>query len=135
MVSFNRLSNTKNPYQGTAKKVLCVCSAGLLRSPTAAVVLQREFGFNTRAVGTSEEYALIPLDQAHVHWADEIVVMDSHMEDLIKKNFPQYDKPIIVLEVPDQYPYMHEELQALIKEAYEREITEDSKKETKDNTP
>lgn len=127
MTSFNRLSNTKNPYQGTAKKVLCVCSAGLLRSPTAAVVLQREFGYNTRAVGLSQEYALIPLEQTHVHWADEIVVMNSYMKQAIEKEYPEYDKPIIVLEVPDSFPYMDEELQRLIKDAYEAATKEEPK--------
>ena len=72
----NRLYNCKNPYQGDAKKVLCVCSAGLLRSPTAAVVLNREYGYNTRACGTEVGHALIPLDETLMHWADEIVVMD-----------------------------------------------------------
>lgn len=28
MITFNRLHNVKNPNQGTARKVLCVCSAG-----------------------------------------------------------------------------------------------------------
>jgi predicted protein tyrosine phosphatase len=30
----NRLGNCKNYHQGKFKRVLCVCSAGLLRSPT-----------------------------------------------------------------------------------------------------
>lgn len=28
----NAMGNAANPYQGNYKKVLCVCSAGLLRS-------------------------------------------------------------------------------------------------------
>ncbi len=39
MINRNRWGNIDNPYQGSAKKVLCVCSAGMLRSPTAANVL------------------------------------------------------------------------------------------------
>ena len=47
MSKMNRLANTQNKYQGKYKKVLCVCSAGLLRSPTAALVLSQEpFNFN-----------------------------------------------------------------------------------------
>ena len=52
MSLMNRLGNSKNPYQGDFKKVLCVCSAGLLRSPTAAWVLSNApFNFNTREIG------------------------------------------------------------------------------------
>ena len=63
MSLMNRLANTHNHYQGDAKRVLCVCSAGLLRSPTAAFVLSQEpFGFNTRAAGIAEDFALIVVD-------------------------------------------------------------------------
>lgn len=76
-VTRNRRSVINNGYQGHHKKVLCVCSAGVLRSPTLAVILAAEpFNFNTRAVGCNPEYALIPLDAGLVLWADEIVVMD-----------------------------------------------------------
>ncbi len=43
---------SQNPYQGKYKRVLCVCSAGVLRSATTAVVLSKEpFNFNTRSAG------------------------------------------------------------------------------------
>ena len=55
----NRLANSSNRYQGEYKRVLCVCSAGLLRSPTAALVLSQEpYNFNTRAAGLDEAFAL-----------------------------------------------------------------------------
>lgn len=76
MSMLNRLANVNNPYQGSARRVLCVCSAGLLRSPTTAVVLANEpFNYNTRAAGTSDEFALVPVDQALLTWANEIVCM------------------------------------------------------------
>lgn len=82
----NRLNNTFNQFQGKHKKVLCVCSAGVLRSPTAAHILSAEpFNFNTRAVGTSNEYALIPIDLAHIAWAECIVVMDDSQLETINK--------------------------------------------------
>ena len=76
IAKLNQLANVGNPFQGKAKKVLCVCSAGLLRSPTLANVLHRQFGFNTRAVGYCQEYALIPISQALIWWADEIVFVN-----------------------------------------------------------
>lgn len=115
----NRLHNITNPYQGQAKKVLCVCSAGLLRSPTAAVVLQREYGFNTRAVGLTKEYALISVDDVLLKWADEVVVMESWMYQELESN-PNIDK-LICLSIPDRFAYMDSKLQTMIKEAYERE--------------
>ena len=81
----NQLSNVSNYFQGNAKKVLCVCSAGLLRSPTVANVLHQELGYNTRAVGTAKEYALIPITEALVAWADEIVFVDEDCKVYISK--------------------------------------------------
>ena len=53
-MSFNRLHNVRNPNQGPAKRVLCLCSAVLLRSPTVAWVLGKApYDYNTRAAGTS----------------------------------------------------------------------------------
>lgn len=118
----NRLGNCNNPYQGKYKRVLCVCSAGLLRSPTAAVVLSQEpFNFNTRACGLSDEYALIPIDQALIEWADEIVCMeDDHVLDL-KERFDKYItfRPVVTLNIEDRYAYRDPELMKLIAEKYQ----------------
>lgn len=105
----NRLANASNPYQGDRKKVLCVCSAGLLRSPTAAWILSNEpFGFNTRSAGASDDYALIPLDTVLVSWADEIVVMEEWQREVVQK----FDADITVhlLSVPDNYGFRDERL-------------------------
>jgi predicted protein tyrosine phosphatase len=111
----NRIHNCTNPYQGETKKVLCVCSAGLLRSPTAANVLHKEFRYNTRACGVHEDYALIPYDEVLGSWANEIIVMESWMVDYIDKEF---DNKIIVLNIPDSYGYMDTNLQKMILDAY-----------------
>lgn len=81
MVPRNKMMVVKNSFQGTALRVLCVCSGGVLRSPTAAEVLSRPpFNFNTRSCG-SADYALIPLTEALALWADEVVVFDTgHMQ-------------------------------------------------------
>lgn len=126
-MSMNRLATTGNNFQGDYKKVLCVCSAGLLRSPTTAVVLSQEpYNCNTRAVGINAEYALIALDNVHLSWADEIVVMEAWMEDEVKKRLADgvlggKSKRVICLSVPDSFPYRDPELVRLIKNAYRRE--------------
>ena len=116
MSKMNRLANVGNKYQGSHKRVLCVCSAGLLRSPTAAIVLASEpFNFNTRAAGLSQEFALIPVDDVLLEWADEIVCMESHMAETLKENTT---KPVICLHIKDSYEYRHPSLMKLIKEKY-----------------
>ena len=131
----NRLSNTFNQFQGKYTKVLCVCSAGVLRSPTAAHILSAEpFNFNTRAVGTAQSYALIPIDVAHVAWAEIIVVMDSsHMaivnemqNDLITnyhgKHYMVENKyvPVYNLNIEDDYDYRDPTLVAIMTEKFDK---------------
>lgn len=113
----NQLGNTTNPYQGPAKKVLCVCSAGLLRSPTMAQVLAERVGYNTRACGTSQEYALIPVTEALLFWADEIHTVEEqaravkvYLEDL------GFHRKIVVYDLPDIYSRNDPELIRLINE-------------------
>lgn len=114
----NRLHNCKNPYQGPSKKVLCLCSAGLLRSPTAAFVLSMEpFNFNTRSAGI-RDYALIPVDPVLLHWADEIVVMEKWMVDEVFKFKEANGKVVICLDVPDNFSFRDAELMELIKSRY-----------------
>lgn len=119
----NAFGNAMNPHQGKAKKVLCVCSAGLLRSPTAAVVLSQEpYNYNTRACGISEEYALIPITDLLIHWADEIVFMQEKHADAAFRQFGDeafVEKDIVILDIPDIYSYWHNTLVDEIKRKYE----------------
>lgn len=118
----NSIHNIKNPYQGIDKKVLCICSAGLLRSPTTAFVLHKEFGFNTRAAGL-QDYALIPVSEALLLWADEIVVMENYQLKELKSECKEMDidiekKKVISLNIPDMFNYMDEKLQQMILSRY-----------------
>lgn len=112
----NRLHNASNPAQGEYKKVLCLCSAGLLRSPTAALVLSQEpYNFNTRACGMVSDFALVVLDEVLLTWADELVCMTKDQEKLLKLST---NKPIKCLNIEDNYAYRDPELIKLIKENY-----------------
>lgn len=114
-MSYNRLANAGNRFQGNRKRVLCVCSAGLLRSPTAAWILSNDpFGFNTRACGASKEYALIPLDEVLVAWADEVVVMDEHQKEEVHRY--NINVKVHVLSVPDNYGFRDEKLVEIMTE-------------------
>lgn len=122
MSTRNRLGNAHNPFQGDFKRVLCVCTAGLLRSPTAAVVLSQEpYNFNTRAVGTSDEFALIPIEEVHLEWANEVVCMSEAEELYVKTLCKECDihPKIICLHIHDDYSYRDPELIEFIKNGYE----------------
>ena len=118
MIKRNQLGVVFNAYQGKHKKVLTVCSAGCLRSPTAAHILSSHpWNFNTRCAGTSAEYAIIPVTEALIAWADVILCMDSdqqkYINDMQNKLFNDinnwtYDfnfKQVINLEIEDDFEY------------------------------
>lgn len=107
-----------NPYQGEDKKVLFVCSMGVLRSATGARVYARKY--NTRCAGTLKE-ALIPLTQLLIDWADLIVWVN-------KQNYQsacfKFDEQCFVykskiLDIPDKYHHMHPSLVGAFKKQFE----------------
>ncbi len=111
MSTFNRLANAANRFQGDRPRVLCVCSAGLLRSPTVAWILSNEpFGFNNRAAGSSPAFALIPVDDVLIHWADKIVfVKQENFEEVLTK-FDIARKDSIILDLLDEFEFRDPEL-------------------------
>lgn len=113
----NQLGNALNPHQGNYIKALCICSAGLLRSPTIAKELTLR-GYNTRACGTSQEYALIPLSTALLTWADEIHVVKEQAE-LVNKHLVDmdlYDVKVVVYDIPDEFGTFEPMLVEIIKQ-------------------
>lgn len=116
---FNLTAPYKNRYQGDSKRVLFVCTVGMLRSPTAAAVAYKEFGWNTRSCGV-DEVALIPLSVNLIEWAEHIVFMDSDSYKEALKTFAlvDYDEDIIqkgrCLNIDDDYNYHDEWLCKLI---------------------
>ena len=116
----NQLSNTSNRYQTKTKRILAVCSASLLRSPTIANVLHREYGFNTRACGHNLEYALIPISEALVYWADEVVFADTESYNAVvaMNNITLKSKTCSILNIPDEYDWNDPELRLIIRENF-----------------
>jgi len=89
------------------KKVLTVCSAGLLRSATLANFLVKEYGYNVRNCGTEASYALIPISEALVLWADEIVFVNKENYNSVLTELEELkviDK-CYVLDIPDMYAF------------------------------
>lgn len=106
----NQLGNVRNYHQGSYKRVLFVCSAGLLRSATAAHVFSAEpYNWNTRTAGAEPEYALNPVNEALLAWADVIYLMEAEHMDCLENIFQDvldlYRNKIRVLDIPDRYAY------------------------------
>lgn len=98
----NALYNCKNPFQGKEKKILTVCSAGLLRAPTIAWFLGQH-GYNTRSCGI-HDYALIRLDEVLLTWADIIIFANSDIRDQIKLEDTD-TLQVITFNIPDEFEY------------------------------
>ena len=111
-----------NPYQGDDKRVLFVCSMGILRSATGARLYANRY--NTRAAGTWAD-ALIPLTDQLMAWAQEIVFVNKHNYEQVKDWYNEKhssfddDFNIKVLNIPDAYPHMHPKLVQAFAEQYE----------------
>lgn len=118
----NQLGNVSNQFQGKTSKILFVCSAGLLRSPTAANVVHKRLGLNTRAVGSCKDFALIPISEALITWADEIVFVNAdNLLDLDgeeKVLISDLDKIISVLNIPDEFDWGSSQLEDIIFEQF-----------------
>lgn len=111
-----------NEWQGDIKRVLCVCSANMLRSPTMQVVLSSDpFNYNTRSCGT-HDYALIQLTADLLSWADEIVCADTEHFNRVHYFHDRLaylkDTPIVNLRIPDIYGYRDPQLVQLIRDRY-----------------
>ena len=123
--SMNQLANVHNRYQGAYKKVLFVCSAGLLRSATAAHVFSGEpYNFNTRTAGVALEYALNPVNEALLEWADHIFLIEGEHYNMLyeifgEETFNAYKAKMVALEVPDHFAYRDERLVKILKEKVE----------------
>lgn len=114
----NQLGNLNNRYQTEAKKVLCVCSAGMLRSPTMANVLHNDFGYNTRSCGATD-FALVKLSEALILWSDEIVVVEADVVDYFSvEAFELAKEKLVTLNLPDQFSWNDPELIESIRKQY-----------------
>lgn len=102
-----RLNNVFNRYQGKRARVLCVCTAGLIRSPVISRILDHEpYNCNTRAVGYDSNYALIVLDIYLLEWCEVIVCADFESFEKVKEILEKFDmeeKKVIHLGIPDIY--------------------------------
>jgi len=108
------LAHLDNEYQGKYPRWLFVCSAGMLRSATAAHYFAGR-NVNTRCAGIAE-YAVQPVHENTILWADEIFVMEPHHKARLEEKFDLSNKKVTVLGIPDQFAYRDDALVKLLDE-------------------
>lgn len=98
-------------------RILFVCTANKLRSPTAEDVFRDTPGIEVISAGTDAE-APRPLTKELVAAADMIFAMEAHHRERIRKKFKQRppDNRIVTLHIPDEYERGDPELVLLLQE-------------------
>jgi len=98
------------------KKLLFVCSENRLRSPTAEAVFSGHERVEAIGAGTNKD-AATPVSGDLIEWADVILVMEKSHKNKITKKYKELlkGKRLIVLDIPDEYDYMDEELIKILK--------------------
>lgn len=98
--------------------VLFVCSRNQWRSPTAEQVFRRGYAINVRSAGTASSAKRV-ISAQDLMWADLICVMEHKHKQRIFAAFPRLIqfKKIVVLDIPDDYPYMDTELIELLQQS------------------
>lgn len=96
--------------------LLFVCSRNQWRSPTAEEIFKNSQEYQAKSAGT-EPSARIKITEKLINWADIIFVMEKKHKDRINQRFASVvdEKELIVLDIPDEYQFMDEELVNLIK--------------------
>jgi len=91
--------------------LLFICSRNQWRSPTAEALWRQRPGFNARSAGTSPN-AKKTVNTADLQWADLIFVMEKKHKNRLKAEFGRMVqfKTIHVLDIPDDYRFMDQEL-------------------------
>ena len=105
-------------------RILFVCTANKLRSPTAEDVFRDWPGIEAISAGTDAS-APRPLSKELVASADMIFAMESHHRERIRKKFKKRppDDRIITLHIPDEYERGDPELIALLKDKIEPHLS------------
>ncbi|WP_395750752.1 low molecular weight protein tyrosine phosphatase family protein [Prosthecobacter sp.] len=100
--------------------LLFICSRNQWRSPTAEKVYQNDPRVEARSAGTSAS-ARTRVSEKLLKWADVVLVMEHAHKQRLAEMFPQLVSGLRfeVLDIPDDYPFMDEELMRLIRERVE----------------
>jgi len=77
-----------------------------------------QMGHNARAAGSSPGFALIPVDDVLLYWADQIVYVNKENYDAVRHSFDVEGCDNVVLNIPDIYQYRDPVLMKICEEQY-----------------
>jgi len=100
------------------RNLLFICSRNQWRSPTAEELWRKHPDFNARSAGTSPK-ARKTVSSSDIRWADVIFVMEQKHKNRLRAEFTRMldHKPVYVLDIPDEYKFMDEELIAELQDS------------------
>ena len=99
--------------------ILFVCGKNKWRSPTAERIYNNDNRINVRSAGMSPK-SRHQISIADIEWADIILVMEQGYKSHILGKYRDYRLPKIeVLDIPDEYEFMDDELVEMIKKSVE----------------
>lgn len=98
------------------RRLLFLCSQNKLRSPTAESVFADYPGVEVDSAGLNND-AEVPLSHEQLEWADIVIVMERAHRTRLNRKFGRVlaGKRIAVLDIPDEYDYMEEEMIRILK--------------------
>jgi predicted protein tyrosine phosphatase len=100
--------------------ILFVCSRNKKRSRTAETVFRNHEVHRVLSAGT-EENAQQRVTEKLLQWADLVLVMENVHRDKLRYRYGSLldGKQLTVLNIPDEYEYMDEELVAMLMDVME----------------
>jgi predicted protein tyrosine phosphatase len=104
----------------TPLRILFVCSRNQWRSPTAETIYRDDPRVEVRSAGTSAA-ARCRVTEKLLRWADLVLVMEYEHQQRLRDQFHAalHDIKVGVLDIPDDYHAMDEELISLLRERVE----------------
>ena len=90
--------------------LLVICGKNKRRSRTAEYIFKNDQRFNIPSAGLSPQ-SNRKISEGDLNWADITLVMESDHKSKIRKLYARLDlPPIQILDIPDEYEFMDEEL-------------------------
>ena len=98
-------------------RLLFICSQNKWRSLTAERMFETHAHYAARSAGT-EPGARVRVEAGHLGWAETIFVMERRHADRLREKFAEElrGKTVVVLRIPDKYPFGDARLIALLRE-------------------
>lgn len=99
------------------KKILFICNYNRFRSPTAQKIFSDSPHLEVKSAGIFP-HAIVQVSEELLEWADIIFVMEYSQTKYINKHFIGISerRPVICLNIEDEYNYMDPELVDLLKQ-------------------